>query len=321
MVYLFHGEDVIAGEEELRRVAGAAAPPEMWDLALTRLEGAGLTAGALMEQCSALPFLSPKRVVIVEGLAAQLERGRSEAGLLAQLQEYLSRMPETTVLILRERAALPASHPLVVLAKKVGEVREFAPPRGRDLSRWIVAQAGREECEITPAAADLLASTAGSDPAVLRQEIAKLATYVGPQGRIDERLVTELASSGRIGQIFALVDAVGTRRRARALVELRRLLDAGEHPLYILSMVVRQFRMLLQVKALPAGDRGPETVARVLKLHPYVAEKVADQSTSFGREELEQIYHRLVEADREVKTGRREAEVALELAVVEVAGR
>lgn len=321
MVYLFHGEDVTAGEEELRRVVGAAVPPEMWDLALTRLDGAGLTAGTLIEQCGALPFLSPKRVIIIEGLAARLERGHGEAGLLAQLEGYLPRLPATTALIFRERAALPGNHPLVALVKKIGEVREFAPPKGRDLTRWIVAQAGREECEITPAAADLLAATAGSDPAVLRQEIAKLATYVGPQGRIDERLVAELASSARIGHIFALVDAVGARRRAQALVELRRLLDAGEHPLYILSMVVRQFRMLLQVKALPAGDRGPDTVARVLKLHPYVAEKVSNQAASFGRQELEQIYHRLVEADRETKTGQREAELALELAVVEVAGR
>jgi DNA polymerase-3 subunit delta len=321
MVYLFHGEDVVAGEQDLSRVIGAAVAPELWDLALTRLDGASLTVGALIEHCGAAPFLTPYRVVIVEGLAARLERGRAESSLLAPLQEYLPRMPGTTVLAFRERTSLAANHPLVTLVKKLGEVREFAPPKGRELSRWIVLQVGREECEITPAAADLLAATAGTDPAVLRQEISKLVTYVGPQGRIDERLVTELASSGRLHDIFALVDAIGARRRAQAMVELRRLLEAGQHALYILSMVVRQFRLLLEVKALPAGDRSPETVARTLKLHPFVAEKVAHQAQAYGREELEQLYHRLLVADQEIKTGRREAEVALELAVVEVSGR
>jgi DNA polymerase-3 subunit delta len=230
-------------------------------------------------------------------------------------------MAGTTLLFLRERDALPGSHPLVALVKKVGQVREFAPPRGRELSRWIAQQVQREECEITPAAADLLASTSGTDPAVLRQEIAKLATYVGPQGRIDERVVAELASAGRLSDIFALVDAIGQRRRAQAMVELHRLLEAGQHPLYILTMVVRQFRLLIQVKALPAGERQPDAVARVLKMHPYVAEKVVVQSQPFRQEELEQIYHRLVQAEQEVKTGKRDGEVALELVVVEVSGR
>jgi DNA polymerase-3 subunit delta len=230
-------------------------------------------------------------------------------------------MAGTTILVLRERAALSRNHPLVALVKKVGQVREFTPPRGRELSRWIAQQVQREGCEITPAAADLLAATAGADVATLRQEVAKLATYVGAQGRIDERLVAELASSGQLSDIFALVDAIGQRRRAQAMVELRRLLQAGQHPLYILTMVVRQFRLLLQVKALPAGDRRPEVAARMLRMHPYVAGKVVSQAQAFQRRELEQIYHRLVEVEQEIKTGKRDIEVALELIVVEVAGR
>jgi DNA polymerase-3 subunit delta len=323
MVYLFHGEDVIAAEEALAQLLAEAVPPETLDLALTRLEGAGLSAATLIEHCEALPFLSPRRVVVVEGVAGRVEqKGRGqEAGLLKQLQDYLPRMAGTTVLVLRERSSLSANHPLVTLVKKVGEVREFAPPRGRELSRWIAQHVQREGCEITPAAADLLAATSGTDPGVLRQEIAKLTTYVGPQGRIDERLVAELASSGRLSDIFSMVDAIGQRRRAQAMVELHRLLAGGEHPLYILTMVVRQFRLLLQVKSLPAGERQPEAVARVIRVHPYVAEKVVAQAQTFRREELEQIYHRLVETEQEVKTGKRDAEVALELVVVEVSGR
>jgi DNA polymerase-3 subunit delta len=323
MIYLFHGEDVVACEEALAQLLAEAVPPEALDMALTRLEGGGLTMAGLIEHCEALPFLSPKRIVVVEGLAGRVEsKGRGqESGFLKQLRDYLPRLAGTTVLVLRERTALPGNHPLVTMVQKVGEVRAFAPPRGRELSRWIAQQVQREGCEITPAAADLLAATAGTDPALLRQEVAKLATYVGAQGRIDERLVAELASAGRLSDIFDLVDAIGQRRRAQAMVELRRLLDAGQHPLYILTMVVRQFRLLLQVKALPAGDRRPDVVARTIRVHPYVADKIASQAQAFRREELEQIYHRLVAADQEVKTGKRDGEVALELLVVEVAGR
>ncbi len=322
MVYLFHGQDVAACEEAISKLLRDEIPEGMLDLALTRLDGADLAFGALVESCDALPFLSPKRVVLVEGFAARVERKEKdqEGGLLGQLREYLPRMAGTTLLLFRERAALAGNHPLVTLVKKVGEVHDFTPPRGRELSRWIAQQVQREGAEITPAAGDLLAATAGTDPAVLRQEIAKMVTYVGEHGRIDERVVADLASSASLSNIFDLVDAIGQRRRAKAVVELHRLLQAGQHPLYILTMVVRQFRLLLQVKGLPSDERQPDQVARALGVHPYVAEKVVGQAQSFRREELERIYSRLLETDQEIKTGRRDGEVALELVVVEVAG-
>jgi DNA polymerase-3 subunit delta len=322
MVYLFHGEDVIAGEEALARLLRETVPAETLDLALTRLDGSDLSLGALVEHAEALPFLSPKRVVVVEGMAARLEqKGRGqEPALLGQMREYLPRMADSTVLVFRERTALASGHPLVALVGQVGEVREFAAPRPQELAQWIVQRVRDAGAEISPAACTLLAATAGSDPGVLRQEVEKLVTYVGAQGHISERLVAELASEARLSDIFALVDAIGRRRRARAVLELQRLLQAGQHPLYLMTMIVRQFRLLLQVKGLPAGQRRAEYVARVLKIHPYVAEKVVGQAQSLHREDLERIYHRLVEAERDIKTGRREGEVALELVVTEVSG-
>ncbi len=321
MIYLFHGDDVIAAEKALARLLREAVPQEVLDLAVTRLDGADLALSTLREHAEALPFLSPKRVVIVEGLAARLEKGRGhEPALVDQLREYLPRVAASTVLIFRERVALGAGQPLVALVRQVGEVREFAAPRPQEVAQWIAQRVRDEGAEINPTACSLLAATVGSDPSVLRQEVEKLVTYVGPQGQIGERLVADLASGARLSDIFALVDAIGRRRRARAVLELRRLLLAGQHPLYLMTMIVRQFRLLLQAKALPAGQRQPEQVARMLKIHPYVAEKVVDQAELLRREDLERIYHRLVEVERDIKTGRRDGEVALELVVTEISG-
>ena len=42
MIYLLHGDDVMASEEALRQLLVETVPPETLDLALTRLDGAGL---------------------------------------------------------------------------------------------------------------------------------------------------------------------------------------------------------------------------------------------------------------------------------------
>lgn len=319
MVYLFHGEDALACEEALEKLRQAEIPAEAADLAVTRLEGATLSIASLIEHCAAAPLLSPRRLIIIEGIAGRLEKN-AEPHLAQQLREYLPHLARTTTLVFRERSRLGPKHPLVALVAACGQVQEFAPRRGRDLSRWIAEQVRRAGAEITPAACDLLAATGGSEAMALHHEIEKLVIYVGPQGQIDEHLVSELASEAHLSDIFALVDAIGQRRRARAMLELRRLLQAGQHPLYLLAMVVRQFRLLLQVKAIPAGDRQPDQVARILGVHPFVAEKTIAQAQPFRRQELERTYHRLVQADQEIKTGQHEDEVALELAIVDVTG-
>ncbi len=318
MIYLLHGEDRVACEEALAQLRREVLPSEGADFAFTQLDGEELSVAELIEHCQALPFLSPRRLVVVVGLAGRLERKGSD--LLQRLAEYLPHLAPTTVLVFREPRALPADHPLVALVQRVGQVREFALPRDRELPAWIARRVRLEGAEITPAACELLVAAVGNDTAILLREIEKLVAYVGPQGRIDERLVAELASGARLSDVFALVDALGHRRRARALVELRRLLQAGEHPLAILAMVARQFRLLWQTKGLPTGSQHAEEVARTLRVPRFVAEKLLEQARLFRQEELQRIYERLVEADREVKTGQREGEVVLELLVVEIAG-
>lgn len=318
MIYLFHGEDRVGCEEALAALRQEVLPSEGADLAFIQLDGEELSVAALIEHCQALPFLSPRRLVVVVGLAGRLERKGGD--LLQQLADYLPHLAPTTVLVFREPRALPADHPLVALVRQVGQVREFAPPRERELPAWVARRVRLEGAEITPAACELLVEAVGNDTGVLLREIEKLVAHVGPQGKIDERLVAELASGARLSDVFALVDALGRRRRARALVELRRLLQAGEHPLGVLAMVARQFRLLWQTKGLPAGSQHAEEAARALRVPRFVAEKLLEQARLFRQEELERIYERLVEADREIKTGQRDGEVVLELLVVELGG-
>jgi len=65
MFYLFHGEDTHTKKQILTELIAKIGDPSMMDLNTTRLEGKGLTAGQLQDACNAMPFLAPKRVVIV----------------------------------------------------------------------------------------------------------------------------------------------------------------------------------------------------------------------------------------------------------------
>ncbi len=92
---------------------------------------------------------------------------------------------------------------------------------------------------------------------------------------------------------------------------LHNLLDEMD-PLQIYSMILRQFRLLIQTRELQDNGGTLDEVTRTLNLHPYVGKKIFNQAQRFSLAELEAIYRDLFEMDERIKTGRVEPDLALE---------
>lgn len=329
MFYIFHGDDEFSRAEELARLRARLAQedPGMADLNTTILDGRGLTFGELRHVCDAIPFMASRRLVIVHGLLSRLTAGQETGGsaepgwrraYLKDLTGYLPNLPPTTRLVFVEEKSLPASHSILKLARKEC-VREFRRPREGDLPGWIQNRARARGGTLSSEAVTLLAALVGNDLRLLDQEIEKLLLYADGR-QVTGQDVQALVSLARQASIFDLVDCVGRRQTDRALRLLHRLLDEGEAPLYLLTMLARQVRILLQVSELRSQGVPPGEMAGRLKLHPYVAEKALAQAQNFSLAQLEAAHQRLVEADWTIKTGKSEEVLALDMLVVALTG-
>jgi DNA polymerase-3 subunit delta len=118
--------------------------------------------------------------------------------------------------------------------------------------------------------------------------------------------------------IFDLVDALGQRRTQRALELLHEQLHHNANEFYLLTMIARQYRMMLQVRDL--GTRGMQTdaIQKQLGLHPYVTRKVSEQARNYSVEQLEAVLVKLLETDVSLKTSKLEPVLALDMLVVEL---
>jgi DNA polymerase-3 subunit delta len=331
--YVFHGEDEFSRAEELARLRGklAGGDPSMAELNTSVLDGGRLTLGELRHVCDSIPFMADRRLVIVHGLLSRLSsasktRQETESkdpawkrAFLQELADYLPNLPPTTRLIFVETSALPASHPILKLAKeeekkKRGFARQFTPPKDRDLPGWIRKRAQAREGQLSSEAITLLAALVGSDLRLLDQEIEKLLLYADGR-QVTSEDVQALVSRARETNIFDLVECVGRREADRALRLLHRMLDEEAAPLYLLTMLARQIRILIQVSELRDQGLGQKEIASRLKLHPYVVEKGMIQARNFTMAQLEAAHHRLVEADWAIKTGRSEDVLSLDMLV------
>jgi DNA polymerase-3 subunit delta len=329
MFYLLHGNDEYRLSAELQGMKAKLGDPTTVDLNTTLLDGRKVSIDELAFACDAVPFLSDRRLVIVSDLAARFERTprdepdgpQRDSEFLEGLEEYLGRLPESARLVFVESRQIKKGNPIhkLVSASERGYEKEFAPLRPGQLNRWITERVEEKGGRMDREAIRVLATYVGSDLRLLDHEIDKLLTYAGDERSVTEEDARLLVGYAREADIFQMVDALGTRDTSQAMELLEKLLAEGQYPLYLLRMITRQFRILLQIKELqnrgtPAGD-----VKTLLRLHPYVAKKTMAQAHNFSIRQLEAIYHRLLEIDAAVKTGEMEDHLALNMFVAELA--
>lgn len=334
MYYIFHGEDEFSRTEQVSRFRAQMGDPQFADLNTLQFDGRKVTLGELQHACDAVPFLSDKRLVLVEGMLARFEPRRAKSdneegepseeaanpALAKELKEYLTRLPDSTRLVFLESKTLAKNNPILKHAaedKKNAHVKEFAEPKARDLPKWIRDRVKEKGGTIEPGAVEELAAHVGTDLRLLDIEVDKLMTYRNGQ-TIRAEDVRTLVASVHESDVFALVDALGQREAGAALKLLHAQLDHNAAPGYLLSMIVRQFRLLLQMKDLAARGKTLDAAREQLKLHPFVAEKTWKQALNFSLPQLEAIYQKLLDVDVAIKTGRSEPVVALDVLIVEL---
>lgn len=337
MFYILHGENELERSEQVADFKRKVGDESVRDLNVTVLDGRKTTLSELQHAADSIPFLADKRLVIVEGLLARLAgRGKAKGGddgddaaapngsakdFLNGLLAYLPNVPDSTRLVFVEAQSIKPAQAILKLAEKqTGKtVIEFPQPPMGELANWIVKRAKKRGGAIDRAAANRLAAMIGGDLRRLDQEIEKLITYVNVQRAVDEKDVLLLVTDSGLSNIFELVDALGRRDGRKASRELHHLLDQGENALGMLAMIVRQFRLLIQVKELSEKSSATDVIARELKLHPFVAKKISEQARNFSLSQLETIYRKLLDIDVEIKTGQTSDVLALDLLVAGLA--
>lgn len=309
--------------------------PATADLNVTVLNGAQASEAQLHTAASSMPFLAPKRVVIIHNPLARLAAKAAQEQFLS----FLNSLPATTVLVLviddyfknaklkggwqAVWQVLGEKHWLQKWAHDAGArvvVRTYQlPPKG-EMTKWILAQAREAGGEFHPTAAAVLADYVGGETRIAHLEIHKLLTYVDFARPVQINDVEKLTPYGNPPNIFEMVDALASGNARQAQKVFHQLLETDEPPL-LFGMVVRQFRLLIQGRELlDEGGDATQAVKEIAEMNSkFVAEKALRQAGRFRLEELEAIYHRLLELDTAVKMGDMSYELGIDLLIAEMA--
>lgn len=332
VVYVFYGQDEPTLRDKLSEFCRQYSTDLSTDMNVARFDGRSARLAEIANAASTLPFLADVRLVLVEDItdSADAKETIDEIGLL------IKRLPDWARLVFVETGLQATGQDSEAATRRKTGRRQLVTklvklveddPRGRALSfdapknvaRWIVQRAGEMSIAIEHDAASLLAERIGDDLILANTEIEKLATYAGWQRAISREDVVLLTPYLPEANIFSLVDALGQRNGRTALDLLKKLLDEGDEPLRIFGMIVRQYRLLLQMREQIEMGASVSQAAHVLGLKDYPAKLIHTQAQRYSLDLLERVYRLLLETDLAIKTGIQEPSLALDVLIARLA--
>ncbi len=300
-LYVLHGDEVFLKRQVHLALRRLVLGPEE-GFGVSSHPGDKATWAGVIDDLQTLPFLAPRRLVVVEEADTFVSRER------ARLEKFVKALPEPGevkgVLVLDVQTWAATTN----LAKLTpdGMTIVCKTPEAHLLPPWCVNRCStRHGKQLSAGAAKLLVDLIGPEMGLLDMELEKLAVYVGSAPRIDGRDVDQLVGRSRMEQVWEIFTIIGAGKAGEALTFLDRLLEQGDQPLNILGAFGKRLRQLANVARLNAqGVPLQDAMTRAGVPNFRAARQGAEeQMRHLGRRRLDRLYDWMLETNQGLKGG------------------
>ena len=282
-IYVFFGEPYLKKHYEMqfRKAAGE----EVVDILVEP------STEKIKELANAISFFGANRLIVVRNSGFF---GKKNA------EELLDLKPANTIIFIEEN--IDKRTKFFKYVKTNGKICEFEIPTESDLIKWLLALAKKRKKEISPTVARYFVQTVGTDMNMLENEFEKLLAY--SEGVISEKHIDDVCTKSIEAKIFAMLKAVGEKKPAIVLKEYELLIAEKEEPLKILSMAVRQIRLILRAKSLSQKGLANDAIAKKMSVLPFVVRECLGQAKNFKYNSLIAAMNEAALLDANLKQGK-----------------
>lgn len=311
-IYLLYGEEgYLKKQYKERFVKAMVAEGDTMNYAY--YEGRNTDVKQVIDLAETMPFFAERRLIVFENTGFFKNAG-------AELADYIKEMPETTYFIFVENEVDKRSK-LYKAVKAKGHIVELSAQDESTLKRWIQGIIRGEKKQMADSVILYFLGKVGTDMESIRKELEKLVCYALDRETITKEDVDAVCVTQISNHIFDMVNAVADKDQRRALDLYYDLLALKEPPMRILFLMIRQYRILFQVKALLQQGYGKKEIASKAGLHPFAAGKYMKQAKRFRIQELRAVMEDGADIEQRVKTGLLTDNLAVELFIVKYSGK
>ena len=313
-IYLLYGEETYFIRQIEQAVIKAVLNPDEMDMNLVTLDREP-TVNELMALIETVPFMGGKNVIVIRGttLFRQKKTGSGEESEAMdnadeRLLQLIANIPEYALVIFSTVDKIDKRRKLFKMVEKYGVTVEVSHLKVKDVRSWLNTKLIELNKKMASDAIEYFLGIVSIMSKVslgfLHNELEKIALFTGRRSIISQQDLVEIMSAIPEISVFSMIDAVSQKQVGKALQLIGEQIEAGEHPLKLISLLARQVRMMWQAKDMAEQGYNSHDIASKLGLVPFIGEKMLKQSRNFTEEILKRTMVSLATADHDLKSGK-----------------
>lgn len=285
-IYLFYGEERFLLSDAIKRFKSKILKEETYEMNYIVIEKNDPEeyVDAIIESCETLPFFSEYKLVVVKNEEDQLSKlsDKSLKKLVNYMEERANMAENKTVLIIVDGEKVDLRKKFYKFIEKTGKIVYFQKLSFEEAVNYtgiLILKSGKK---ISKSDAEYFVKSVGTDLYAIVNEIHKVVCYSDSE-EIKMEKMKEVLTINLQQNIFNLVSAIGMKKEKEAYKVLYALLEKGEVPLIILSMIVRQMRLIAKIKTFESKFVDKKSIASSLGVPYFVVEELTRQSKFFKK--------------------------------------
>lgn len=299
-LFLFHGADSFSSlkkaqfwQEQFIKKHG--------EMNIEILDEKATTPAQIRSSIQSLPFLGEKRLTIVKNFLQNSQNDHQKT-----VADFIDKVPEFCILVFLENQSADKRTSLYKKLQKIGTVEDFPEPDTYKIIDFAKKEIAKNQLQISPLNLTHLGQLLPPNLWTVNNELKKIIDYnlETTEKEISRSTIDNLVTPSITSSIFKLTDEICTNKRQLAFKTLQALQDSGEEITRVFYMIVRHFRILLQITDLKNSGKTESEIAKILKQHPFTVKKSIPQSKILSLQKQKLIYKNLLNIDTRIKTGK-----------------
>jgi len=305
MLYLLYGDDFKINLETNKIIQ----EHNINDIDISRYDMDSYNFKDIIEDANSMSLFDNTKLIIVSNASIFTT---AKTGIDTTIYEkYIENKNDNIIIIFTTEDNLDERKKVVKLINKYGIVKYFDKSiTNNDISNIL------GEYKMDNATIAEFIELVGNDFYNVVNEIDKLKLYKDTDYNITRNDVMNIVTNNIELDIFKFIDYIMENNKGQALKMYKNLLLYGSEPIQIIIMLANKYRLFYQVKTLTILGYNEASIAKELKQSPkyiYVLNKL---SKKYSKDFLLNEISKLAKLDIDIKTGKIEADIGLELYIL-----
>jgi len=314
-VYLLTGKEIHIAEMLIKQIRNKTIDPMLSQINEMIFDTSDFEVNELLSLCNTPPIGSDKRMVLVKESSDFMKINDTDQ--IKKIAKYLSNPAPDTILIIVSQAPDKRKKIYKEVAK-ASTVVDFNKLNRVELEQWIQLRFSKNKIDISKKQiaqfinASLYLENKNKNMEMIDHEIEKIIDYIKPATHVTEKDLVAVLPKSIDDNIFNMIDLALVGNKGVALEMLKQFYLEGESPFGVFALLVRQIRLLIQVKVLTQENFTQNQISEKMKVKPFIVGKIQHKTQRFSSEKLLELHDKAANLDYQIKSGKIDAQFGVE---------